>query len=136
MRTIRRAQQRQQASIQRQRIRPIFLRNADQTLQTALYHSQSNGAVERLNRLLQEGVRAARAQHRPFDKAIRSFLANYRSTVHSPIWKPPPELMFGRRLRMPLDFLRRDPSERHVTFNFDEPARDSSIELRDKSEQF
>ena len=85
--------------------------------------------------MLKEEGRASRAENRPFDQAIRSILANFRSTVHSPTGKTPAELMFGRRMRMPLDLLRLDPSERHVTFNFEEPRRDSSFVLRDKSEQ-
>ena len=39
-------------------------------------------------------------------------------------------------MRMPLEMSRLDPSERHVTFNFDDPRRDFSILRRDKSEQF
>ena len=39
-------------------------------------------------------------------------------------------------MRMPLDLLRLDPSERHVSFKFDELRRDSSLVPRDKSAQF
>ena len=37
---------------------------------------------------------------------------------------------------MPLNRLRLDPAEWHVTFNFDEPRRDCSIVPPDKSDQF
>ena len=82
---------------------------------TALYHPQSNGAVERVTRVRKEGLRAARAGNRPCDKAIGSILAKFRSRLHSRTGKTPVQLMFGRRMRIPVDLLRHVPSERHVT---------------------
>ena len=61
---------------------------------TVLYHHHSTGAVERFNHVLNEGFRAARAENRLFDKGIRSFLANFCSTLEATTWKAPAELMF------------------------------------------
>ena len=103
---------------------------------TAHKQPRSNGGVVRFNCLLKERLRAARAEILPIEKGIRSILANSRSTVDSTTWNPYWEMIFGRRLRIPLDLLRLDPSERHVTFNFKEPRSESRIGIRDKSKQF
>ena len=86
---------------------------------TALYHPQSNGAVERFNRVLKEGIRADKHEARPFADTLRSILANYRSTCHATTGVTPAELMIGRRMRMPLDLLSLKPPKRHVHFGAD-----------------
>ena len=89
---------------------------------TALYHPQSNGAVERFNRVLKEGFRCAKVSGQPLESALRSILANYRSTPHSTTGVSPAQLMIGRPLRTPLDLLLLNPSPRKVSFR--EPLED------------
>ena len=78
----------------------------------ALNHLQLNGCVERLNRVLKEGVRAGKADGKPVDQTLRSVLANYRSPSHNTTGKSQSELIFGRRMKMPWDLLRLQPSSR------------------------
>ena len=84
---------------------------------TALYHPQANGAVERFNRVLKEGIRAYKTEGTTFEDTLRSILANYRSTVHSTTGQTPAELMIGRRFRMPLDMLALKPPLKKVLFS-------------------
>jgi len=83
---------------------------------TAVYHPQSNGAVERFNRVLKEGLRTAKSDGIPFDKSVRNLLASYRSTPHSLTGKSPSELFIGRKLTMPLS-LAVPSKSKHVSFN-------------------
>jgi transposase InsO family protein len=83
---------------------------------TALYNPRSNGAVERFNRVIVNGLRAALSEGRKFTTALRSILAGYRSTPQAATEKSPAELHIGRRLRMPLDTLRLTASRRTVHF--------------------
>ena len=84
---------------------------------SALYHHQSNGAVDRFNRALKEGLRAKRLEGRTLEDSLRFILANYRTTVQATTGRTPPELMLGRRIRMPLDLLLLTPSRRTVRFH-------------------
>ena len=78
---------------------------------TALHHPQANGAVERLNRVLKEGIRAFKEEGRTFDDALRSIISNYRSTPQCTTGVTPSELMIGRRFKMALDLLALQPHE-------------------------
>ena len=60
---------------------------------TALYHPQANGAVDRFNRVLKDGIRAFKAEGRTFDDALRSIISNYRSTPPCTTGVTPSELM-------------------------------------------
>ena len=94
-----------------------FLRNLNiKHSRTALYHPQANGAVERFNRVLKEGLRVGKYEGKPFESTLRSIIANYRSTVHGTTGMTPAELMIGRKLRMPLDLLPLHPVRRTVHF--------------------
>ena len=83
---------------------------------TALNHPQTNGAVERFNRVLKEGTRAFKAQGRTFDDALRATISNYLSTPQSKTGFTPSDLMIGRRFKMPLDLLASHHPRRHVHF--------------------
>ena len=86
---------------------------------TALYHPQSNGAVERFNRYLTDQLRIARVEGRPVDEALFTALSAYRSTRQCTTQRSPAELMCGRKMTMPLDRLLKMISPRKVTFDVD-----------------
>ena len=78
---------------------------------TTRYNPQSNGGVERFNRVIKESLKANLADGMTFDKAIQTLLRTYRSTPHSLTGKTPAELMLGRNLRMPFNILKPPVSE-------------------------
>ena len=84
---------------------------------TALYHPQSNGAVERFNRYLTDQLRIARIEGRTVEEALFTALSAYRSTRHSTTQRSPAELMCGRNFIMPLDRLKKLPTPRKVEFD-------------------
>ena len=84
---------------------------------TALYHPQANGAVERFNRVIKQGIRTYKFENRNFDDSLRSIISNYRSTVQATTGMTPAELMLGRKIKMPLDLLALEPPQRKVYFS-------------------
>ena len=99
---------------------------------TALYHPQSNGAVERFNRVLKEGLRGGKSSNQPIEVTLRSILASYLSIPHSTTGVSPAELMIGRQLRTPLDLLTLSHKPRRVRFE-DEQIRER---VQHKQEQY
>ena len=59
---------------------------------------QANGEVERFMRTLLKVVRIAQANNHSVERAIYSFLADYRLTPHSTTGVPPSVLCIGRRV--------------------------------------
>jgi RNase H-like domain found in reverse transcriptase/Integrase zinc binding domain/Integrase core domain len=81
---------------------------------TAVYNPTANGAVERFNKVLKEGLAVAHAESTPFLPAVKKILANYRSLPHATTGESPAKLMYGREIRMPLNCLLSAKSESNV----------------------
>nr|XP_054770903.1 uncharacterized protein K02A2.6-like [Lytechinus pictus] len=94
-----------------EQFRRILAVNGIQHRLTTRYNPQSNGGVERFNRVIKESLKANLADGMTFDKAIQTLLRTYRSTPHSLTGKTPAELMLGRNLRMPFNILKPPVSE-------------------------
>lgn len=85
---------------------------------TALYHPQSNGQVERFNRVLKSCLQLAVVQGRPLPDAVRDHLEAYRRTVHPATGFAPSLLLHGRIHRSRLDV--QDMPTREAPANFSE----------------
>jgi hypothetical protein len=73
---------------------------------TALYNPQANAEVERFNRSLKEGIRAAMLEGKSFSTGIRQTLAAYRMMPHSSTGVAPSSLMLAFKVRTPLSLLQ------------------------------
>ena len=71
---------------------------------TPPYHPASNGLVKRAVQTFTEGMR--RNKEGSLTTRLSRFLFRYRLTPHSTTGVPPSELIFGRKLRSPLDLLK------------------------------
>lgn len=69
----------------------------------SLYHPQSNGQVERFNRVLKSCLQLAVVQGRPLPDAVRDYLEAYRRTPHAATGQAPCILLHGRMHRSKLD---------------------------------
>ena len=78
-------------------------------IRTAVYHPQSNGGVERLNKTLKNGIRACLEGGKTFSDALNQTLLTIRASKHSTTGVSPALLMIGRELKQPLDCLRAEP---------------------------
>ena len=72
-----------------------------QHLRTTPYHPESNGLVERFNRLLKTGIQAFTREGLPWNEGLHQLLINYRGNPHGSDNKSPGERMFGRSYRQP-----------------------------------
>ena len=81
---------------------------------TARYNPQANGGVERLNRVIKEGLSAQLTEGKTFIDALRTVLMTYRSTPHALTNVTPAELMLGRKLRYPLEALKPAKNARNT----------------------
>ena len=77
-------------------------------LNTSPYHPQTNGLTERFNGTLMCMIRAYSAEN-PYnwDQRIQLLLYAYRSVPQDSTGFSPSELLFGRKVRGPLDLLRQ-----------------------------
>jgi RNase H-like domain found in reverse transcriptase/Integrase zinc binding domain/Integrase core domain/Reverse transcriptase (RNA-dependent DNA polymerase) len=80
-----------------------FLRRHDiKHTRSALYAPQTQGEVERFNRVLKEGIKAAIADGKSFFTGVRQTLAAYRTTPHRATGCTPASLMLAFTARTPL----------------------------------
>lgn len=70
---------------------------------TTAYHPQSNGKTERLNRVLKEGLRTARATAGDWDTLLPALEFAALTAHHSSVGTSPFEMMYGRQAQIPLD---------------------------------
>jgi len=61
---------------------------------TALYNPQANGAIERFNRVLKDGIKAGMADGCSFAEAIKQTLASYRSTPQATTGVSPAKVLY------------------------------------------
>jgi hypothetical protein len=73
----------------------------------SLYAPQSNGAIERFNRVLKEGIKTNMAEGKSFITGLRQTLAAYRVTPHAVTGVSPASLMLTFPMRTPLSMLSR-----------------------------
>lgn len=69
---------------------------------SSLYAPQTQGEVERFNRVIKEGIRAALAEGKSFITGLRQSVAAYRTTHNSTTGYTPAELMFTFPANTPL----------------------------------
>ena len=60
-------------------------------------HPKANGLVENFNRMIIKILKIARMECLPWRDELRTFLLNYRATIHLSTGKSPAELFFGKR---------------------------------------
>ena len=82
---------------------------------TALYAPQGNGAVERMNRVLKDGIKAGMADGSSFATAVKQTLAAYRSSVQTTTGTSPASLMYSFNMRMPLSKMKLDGYQKNQT---------------------
>ena len=66
---------------------------------SALYSPQANAEVERMNRTIKDGVKAALVDGKSFTTAVRQTLAAYRTTPQSSTGVSPATLMLAYQVR-------------------------------------
>ena len=78
-----------------------------QHIRTSVYHAQSNGVCERYNGTLKRCLRKLTADFpRQWDRFLPAALFTYRDTPHETTGYSPFELIYGHRVRGPLEFLQ------------------------------
>lgn len=80
-------------------------------VKSSLYHPQSNGQVERFNRVLKSIIQLALVQHRRLYDAVVEYLGVYRSTRHAATGETPAFLLHGRNHRTRLHLTGRATPE-------------------------
>ena len=69
---------------------------------SAIYNPQSNGEIERFNRVLKHQIILAHTAKKDVDMYVRDFLFHYRNTVHATTNYAPSVLLHGRLARTKL----------------------------------
>ena len=84
---------------------------------TTAYHPQSDGMVERMNRMLIDMLsKMAHQDPRTWDLYLLYALFAYRTSPHSSIHQTPFKLLYGREAVLPSDELLFPPKEREDIF--------------------
>ena len=79
-------------------------------LRTTSYKPSTNGCVERFHRSLNSLLaKVVSNNQRDWDEWLPSVLAAYHASTHESTGYTPNFLMFGREVRVPLDFAYEDP---------------------------
>jgi hypothetical protein len=76
-------------------------------IKSSVYTPQQNGLVENFNKYLKYGIQAFGTTSQHWEKGIEDLLTSYRASAPSANEKSPGELMFGRRIRLPFEQVRR-----------------------------
>ena len=83
-----------------------FLKENDIThLLASLYHPQTNGLVERINRTVKEGIQIGKLEGKSPVLATRERLSAYHTTPNNATGKTPFQLMKGRCARAKLQII-------------------------------
>jgi hypothetical protein len=114
--------------------RNFCLTNGIQHLTTAPFHPQSNGQAERFVDTFKRAVKKIN-RGGPLEETMNEFLSCYRSTPcpSAPDGKSPAEIMFGRKMKITLDFLkpsadsRSSPTDRMLKQNCQFNAKHGAI---------
>uniref|UniRef100_A0A6G5A9C6 Putative retrotransposon-like family member retr-1-like protein n=1 Tax=Rhipicephalus microplus TaxID=6941 RepID=A0A6G5A9C6_RHIMP len=76
-----------------------------QHLRSSVFYPQSNGQIERFNRVLKEHIQIAQLEHRPLKQVLTECLASYRFTPQGTTGVSPAQLLHGRQPRVALDIV-------------------------------
>ncbi|KAI4895127.1 hypothetical protein NFI96_030604, partial [Prochilodus magdalenae] len=74
-------------------------------LRSSVYYPRANGEVERFNRSVTDYLQTASIQGEPWKSFLRTYLRDYRATLHSTSGVSPSELLHGRRMRTKLQVI-------------------------------
>lgn len=76
-------------------------------IKTSVYHAQSNGITERFNGTLKRCLRRLAIEDpKAWDKCLPALFFAYRDSIHSSTGYSPFELIYGHKVRGPLEFLK------------------------------
>ena len=82
-----------------------MLFNMDKT-RTSLYHPESDGMVEQMNRTLQDMLANYMSDHqRDWDEHLPLIMMAYCSSIHASTQYTPFYLSFGHKVRLPVDVM-------------------------------
>jgi hypothetical protein len=73
------------------------------SIESAPYHHQTNGVVERFNRTLEQMIRTTCDETNKWDQVVDQCLFSYRTTKHKVTKKTPFEITYGKLARLPVD---------------------------------
>ncbi|XP_064486026.1 uncharacterized protein K02A2.6-like [Ornithodoros turicata] len=81
---------------------------------SSVYHFQSNGLIERFNRVLKSFIQVAILEKRSLEAALTDYLGEYRATPHTTTGYSPAVLLHGRALRTRLNVVGLPIPDFHV----------------------